>query len=441
MTKLTKRTLAFYSLPALPVAALLTPVYIYGPPFYAADMGLGLTAVGAIFMLARFWDVLTDPVMGILSDKFPSRWGLRRHWMVLSIPLLMGGAVLVMFPNWFEGSKGNNVYLVASLFLLYIGFTMLTISHTAWGAELTDDYNERSRVQGWREFAQISSMLLVLLIPAIFEQSGNPLSNTLKINAMGTYVLLLIPVTILLSVFMVGERPIRPRKPIGFVYGVRVLFSNRYMLRIILADFFISIPNALRGALYIFYVTAVIGRPEWSAVLLLMLFLAGPLAVPLWIRISYRVSKHKACAVAVLLHLVVTLSYLIPGEGDVVLFATLLFLTGVVHAGIPFLLRSMIADVVDYDRLETGQDRAGIYYALVSTTTKVGGAVAIGIAYPLLDFVGFDPNLTDPGHAQGLKYVFAIIPSIAELLIVSLLFRYPLDEHMLRHIQTRLAAR
>lgn len=437
-----KRTLAAYSFPALPIAAFATPLAIYAPPFYAADMGLGLAAVGTIFMLARFWDLVTDPLMGVLSDKFPSRWGRRRHWMVLSIPILMAATVLVMFPNWFAGAMGSQVYLLASLFLLYAGFTLLTISHLAWGAEFTDDYHQRSRVQGWREFSHLVSMALVLLIPAVLEQSGEALSNTVKMNAMGTYVLILTPIAILVAVYFVGERPVQPAPVIGFNRAFRVLASNPYMLRIVVADFFIHMPGAIRASVFIFYVAAVIGMPEWAAIIMLSYFLAGPLAVPLWMRLSQRMSKHKACALGVLLHVVVTLAYLIPGEGDALLFAALFFLSGIVYAGVPFLLRAMIADVVDHDRLQTGQDRAGLFYATVTTTMKVGGAVGIGLGYPVLAAIGFDPaGPNDPAQVMGLKYVFAFIPAVSELLVVYLLYRYPLTEEKQRELRAELDAR
>ncbi len=439
---ITNLRLAAYSAPALPIAAFATPLAIYAPPFYAGDMGLGLAAVGAIFMAARFWDLFTDPLMGIVSDLFPSRWGRRRHWMVLSIPVLMISGMLVMFPNWFAGSHGSNTYLLASLFVLYAGYTLLTISHMAWGAELSDDYHQRSRIQGWREFAHLTSMALVLTIPAVLEQTGHALSSTLKMNAMGAYVLLLTPLAVLLAVTTVGERPARPNPPIGFVRGFKVLAQNPFMIRIVVADLFIHMPSSIRASMFIFYVGAIIGMPEWAAVIMLSYFVAGPIAVPLWVRLSRHMSKHKACALGVLLHVVVTISYLIPGPGDALLFAGLFFASGIVYAGVPFLIRSMIADVVDYDRLHTGHDRAGLYYATVTTTMKVGGALGIGLGYPLLAFIGFDPaGPNDPAQLDGLRYVFAFVPAVSELLVVYLLYTYPLDEHMLRDVQSRLAAR
>jgi Na+/melibiose symporter-like transporter len=439
--KLSRRTLAAYSAPSLAMAAFATPLAIYAPPFYATDRGLGLASVGAIFMLARFWDIVTDPAMGVLSDKFPSRWGRRRHWLVLSIPLLMVSTVLVMFPGWFDASYGSELYLLSALFVLYIGTTMLTIPHLAWGAELTDDYHERSRVQGWREFTGLTAMALVLVIPAALEQTGYALSATAKMSAMGWYALAIVPIAILIAVSFAGERAstTAPR-PIGLVRAVRLLVQNRFLARIVIADLFIHIPGSIRASMFVFYVGAVIGMPEWAAIIMMSYFVAGPLAVPLWMRVARGTSKHKACALGVLLHVIVTVAYLLPGRGDALLFAALFFLSGIVYAGVPFLIRSMVADVVDYDRLQTGQDRTGLYYATVTTTMKVGGALGIGLGYPILAWIGFNPaGPNDAAQLDGLRYVFAFIPAASELLVVYLLYRYPLDETMQRELKSRLS--
>jgi len=70
-----------------PTSAAGMPMFIFILPFYAGDLGLGLSLVGIIFFLGRFADVLTDPVMGVLIDKFPSRWGKHKLWIFLSAPV------------------------------------------------------------------------------------------------------------------------------------------------------------------------------------------------------------------------------------------------------------------------------------------------------------------------------------------------------------------
>ncbi|HEX7775945.1 MAG TPA: MFS transporter, partial [Parvibaculum sp.] len=83
------RRLLAYAGPSIPIAALGLPLAVYLPPFYAGSMGLGLAAVGTVFMLARLWDVAIDPLLGILSDRIITRWGRRRLWVVLSVPIMM----------------------------------------------------------------------------------------------------------------------------------------------------------------------------------------------------------------------------------------------------------------------------------------------------------------------------------------------------------------
>ena len=96
---LRRQTIAAFVSPAIPIAALGLPLVVYLPPFYAKEMGLGLSVVGTIFMITRFWDVFTDPVLGILSDKIKTPLGRRRHWIVLSVPILMICVYKVFMPQ------------------------------------------------------------------------------------------------------------------------------------------------------------------------------------------------------------------------------------------------------------------------------------------------------------------------------------------------------
>lgn len=87
--QLNKRVLASYSMVALPIGAMAMPIAIYLPPFYSGSLGLSLATVGLLFTLARVWDLVTDPIMGVVIDRYGSRWGQYKHWVALAIPLLM----------------------------------------------------------------------------------------------------------------------------------------------------------------------------------------------------------------------------------------------------------------------------------------------------------------------------------------------------------------
>ncbi|HAH10455.1 MAG TPA: MFS transporter, partial [Alphaproteobacteria bacterium] len=147
--RLSVSTLFAYSLPGAPIAAMGLPLAVYLPPFYAEEVGLGAVAAGTVFMLTRFLDIFLDPVMGVLSDRTRTPWGRRRIWMLMSVPIMCVAAWLVFMPV--AGSSFETAAL--SIFLLFVGWTMLTITHLAWGGELSPDYHERARVTASREAA------------------------------------------------------------------------------------------------------------------------------------------------------------------------------------------------------------------------------------------------------------------------------------------------
>ena len=112
MKKLTKPILISYGALAVPLAALGLPLTVYLPPFYEGPIGLSVGTVGIIFMVARFWDIFTDPLMGALVDRYPSKWGRRKHWIVIGIPILMLASWYVFIPS--EGEK-TAIYLAKIL--------------------------------------------------------------------------------------------------------------------------------------------------------------------------------------------------------------------------------------------------------------------------------------------------------------------------------------
>ena len=151
------RLAAFASI-AFPTAGMMLPLSIFLPPYYTKTLGLGLAEVGFVFMLVRMFDIVTDPLMGFISDRFGSRWGRRRHWLVIALPFMMIGVFMTYMPS----GTPSIWYLGAWLLVLYAGTTMKTISHTAWAAELSDDYDERSRITSFNSFAMYCGSLLIL---------------------------------------------------------------------------------------------------------------------------------------------------------------------------------------------------------------------------------------------------------------------------------------
>ncbi len=432
-----KRVLAFSGL-SLPLAALGLPITVYLPPFYAEEMGLGLATVGLVFTLARIWDVITDPIMGIIIDRFPSRWGRRRHLIVLGNPLILLAACFIYLPSHNDHS---GAYLLGWLIVLYVGYTFIMIAHQSWGAELTADYNERSRLYGWREILSFVGMLAVLTLPTIIEQSGG--DDYDKIASMGWYLLLLLPLATLVCVIVVPERPhlAADRTKLPTKIAIKSILQNSPLRRLLLADLSIAFATGATGSTYIFVVTWVFDNAENASLILLAYFASGLVAMPLWMRLSYKLGKHNMIVIAMSYAVLTLIGFPIAAylESTLALvIATILF--GFAFGAGQMILRAMMADVADWDELETGAKRGGLFFALLTTTNKVGGALSVSVTYAALAFVGFDPAATtiSAEAKDGLLWTFVLLPTVFFVVAAIALRHYPLDRSKQEEIRAAL---
>jgi len=436
--RFTKWQLGAFALPAIPIAGLGLPLVVYLPPLYAEDMGLSLSVVGTIFMIARFWDVFTDPVLGTLSDRIHSRWGRRRHWLVISTPILMFSSWMLFMPT----APVTWQYLLFWLVVLYVGWTLITISHMSWGAELSPDYEERSTVQGWREFALIFGSFTVLALPAIVEATSTTTGYADRVAAMGWFVIVLLPVTVGIAVWSVPEFKTAPQAAIHWMDSGRLLLKNTLLRRVLLADLLVGVAPGITGALYVFFASYVMELPQSASFLLLIYFVAGFLGVPIWLRIAHRIGKHKTLAIAMYYGaLALPLVLFMPRAEFWWLFLGNT-LYGLAYGAGSFLLRAIMADVCDRDMLESGQQRTGLYYSLLTMTNKIGFAVAVGIAYPILDLIGFvpEPGANSPQTLNQLLLLYVSLPALFMATAGFVMWHYPLTKQAQEDIRAKLAA-
>jgi glycoside/pentoside/hexuronide:cation symporter, GPH family len=424
-TPLTRARLFAFALPAAPIAAMGLPLAVHLPPFYAGSLGLGLSVVGGIFLLARFWDVVTDPVLGLVSDRFPTRWGRRRHWIVLAVPIMLLAVVMVFLP---PGDVSGG-YLLFWMFVLYVGWTLLTLSHMSWGAELTPDYHERSRVHGAREVALILGMVTVLAIPALIELAGPDDLPRARVASMGWFVLILLPLSVFWAVTRVPERPTPPPRQVPMREAVGALVQSRPLRLVLGADLISGVANGLVSSMFLFLAEDALGLGRVSSLLLLCYFISGVSFIPLMLHFARRFGKHVTAAGSALFNALTLPLILVVPVGNVP-FALLVWVClGVNMAAGPFLFRAIMADVADHDTVRTGQQRTGLFYALLTSTSKVGAALAIGLGYLVLDFIGFVPGGDNTATALGGLRAVYVWPAVAISLAVAVIFwLFPLDE-------------
>ncbi|MCU0837482.1 MAG: MFS transporter [Rhodospirillales bacterium] len=430
--------LLYYALPAFALAMPTIPAYVYLPSFYA-DLGLGLAAVGVTLLAARIFDVITDPLIGVISDKLHLRWGRRRPWVVAGA-VVAGAGLLALFQ---PPDHVSAAYLLLWSIVLYLGWTMIAVPYTAWGAELSSDYHQRSRITGAREMAMVLGIVAAGSLPAIAAGSGA--SERDGLVAVAWLAICVGAPTIALLVWRVpeavsgpGHRADWPRRA-----DIAAMRANKPFIRLLGGWFINGLANGLPAALFPLYLQYGLQADAVErGVLIVLYFISGVAAIPLWVRLSGRLGKHRTWCVAMAVACAAFIWVPFLGPGDLLVFAAICIVTGVALGADLALPPAMQADVVDLDTLRTGAARAGLFFALWSMATKLALALAVGIAFPALAAFGFAPGeVNEAGAILALAVIYAGVPTVLKVCAVALIWRHPLTERRQNIIRRRLSAR
>ena len=311
---------------------------------------------------------------------------------------------------------------------LSIASTATLVAYTAWGAELSTSYRGRSRVAAYREVAVVIGTVLAILATALIPQSGLG-GDGAVLAVFAVFVGIGLPASVVLLVATATEPRDRSRRSVGLKEGLRHLAENAPFRRLVSAFFLNGFANGLPATLFLFYVGEKLAAAEWRGPLLLLYFLFGMAGVPVWLWLASRIGKYRAWCWAMLLASAAFAVAPFLGRGDVPLFVGVCIVTGLALGADLVLPASLQADVIDIDTARSGAQRSGLYLALWSLATKLALALAVGIAFPLLAWMDFDPGAgkVSPGGLSMLGFLYAGAPVVLKLCAVALMWRFPLD--------------
>ena len=437
MSQLKRSTLFYYSLTDLPIAMSLFPVIVFIPRFYASDLGISLAVVGTIMFVVRMFDVITDPLMGYLSDHTPSRFGRRKPWVLLSTPIMMLSIYMLFMPP--EGADWLHM-LIWSM-ALSIAITMMLIPYYAWGAELSNDYHERSRITGGRAMAGVLGSLSAQLIPGaallLFGMGG----SSVVLQLVGTTMLVLMPICVGLTLWKTPEPEHYRRATVPVLKGLKLMWHNGPFKQLVLAFMIGSIGLNITTPLYLFFIADVLGAEDQAIYMLTFFYLTSFAAVPFWVWLSRQIGKHRAYLAAFFILAFAHPFYLLLGEGDFWWMLPITIATGFAGGGFSQTLpNSMKADVIDLDALQSGENRAALFFSAWSFAQKAAASVGAAIAMFGLAAVGFDaaPEVANGAEELfGLRFLFSTFPSLFFLVGAAIVWKYPITEE--RHAEIRRA--
>jgi len=456
-TRLSNKTLFFYSLTELPLMMALFPVMVFIPKYYTTEMGVGLALAGNIILTVRIFDIFTDPLIGVLSDRTRTPWGRRRPWVLASMPLLVAGFYLLFVPledlslltamlpaEMATREYTSGLYMFLCMVLLSVGATMIMIPYWSWGAELSPDYNERTRITGWRAAFGVGGSLLAQLLPILAGIFFGLQGDEAVLIVVGTGMLVTMPICMILTVWMVPENKNFVSAYTPLLEGLRLMMKNSPFKKLIMAFASSSTGLTITTPLYAFFIAFVLQDTTSTIYMLSIFYLVNIAAIPIWVRISQNIGKRSCYITAFVIISVVHPFYMLLGPGDIWWMTPVTIMTGFCAGAFNALPNSMKADVIDLDTLESGENRAASYFATWSFTTKIVNAGGAWLALNGLALTGFDPQLgagNSEEHLMGLRLMFAVIPSAFYLLAVAFIWSYPITEEYHQQVRDELDRR
>ncbi|WP_293679365.1 MFS transporter [uncultured Phenylobacterium sp.] len=391
----------------LPVMAIALAISVYLPKYFASNIGVSLAAVGGAFALVRLIDIPLDPLLGMAMDRTRTRIGRYRLWMLIGTPIL-----LVSIHRLFLPPPGiTEVYLIGWLLMMYVGFSIIVLAHSAWASTLSKTYDERTRLFAAMTAVGVGGQACVLLAPLLLKELGY--SETAGVQGMGWFIIAATPVAVALMLWRTPEyvAPASAAHPHFRLKDYVALVTQPDMARILAADLCLSLGPGCMSALYLFFFTASRGFTLGQASLLLLVnILVGFVGAPAMGKLATRIGKHRATMVACAGFGAMMATLMAIPQGDMVVAIPIMLAFGFFSSGFVVLTRAMVADVSDLMRLEQGQERAGLLFALTTLTSKVAGALSIFLTYQLLARIGFDAragaaNTREAIHAMELVYL------------------------------------
>lgn len=434
-----RRTLFCYGLADMPIQMAGIPVLSLVPAYYTSSLGVGVAAASAVLLGSRLFDAVTDPLIGWLSDRTNSRYGRRRLWMAASVPVFM----LAIYKLFMPSGPVDAFYMLTWLVVFWLGWTMLFIPYYAWGAEISPDYNERTRVTAWRTGIGLGASVVSKLVPVLagFFLGMAAIGDNLLL--IGIMMLVLLPLTVGGTLFGVTERTdyLPPRLPL--LPGLKVMWRNGPFKRLVLALFVNQLGAAISTVTVALFILDALDQKEHVMLMLLVFFTFNLAGVPFWLRIARRIDKHHAWCFGLFGFAGFHCVYMLLGPGDFYLMLPITACTGFLGASFAVVPTSMLADIADIDTLESGEDRAAWYFAVWSFVVKVGQSVGPALAFALLAWVGYDPSegaTNTEGEILGLRMLYAFGPAIGFAICALIAWNYPLTREKHQGIRAQLQA-
>jgi GPH family glycoside/pentoside/hexuronide:cation symporter len=410
--------------------------------FYTDTYGISAAAAGTIMLVARAWDMVNDPLMGIVADRTSTRWGKFRPyilWMALPYSIL---AVLTFSTPDF-GETGKILYAAVTYFLLMTVYTAINLPYSSLGAVMTSDSYERAGLNSYRfVFAFIGQLVVTgtALTLATYFGKGDQAKGyqiTLILFAAISFVLFMIT-------FSTTKERVHPPKAQkeSIKEDLRNLWKNRPWVILFFVGIISFVMFAMQNLSVAYYFKYYIGKESGVQLFNVIGTIALIVVIPFSKPLAKRFGKRNVFLASSILSGIFFMLLYIPGVGDIKLIYLFNILAKMAYAPAVPLIWTMLADTADYSEWKTGRRSTGLVFSAATFAQKAGWGIGGALAGWMLAIFKFVPNVEQTASAiVGMKLMISVIPGFLYMSCAILLFFYTIDHKTCLTMEKELKVR
>lgn len=403
--------------------------------FLTDKVGLDPGFAGSIFLIGKIWDAVSDPLMGVLSDRTKSKLGRRRLYFLIGIIPIFLSFTMLWYTVKTDSVAVKYIYYLFSYIFFSTTATLIMIPYSSILPAMTNDYKERTSFITLRLMFSNISAIISGVFPMIIVNAFKD-NSTKGYLYMGIFFGLFYALPYILVIIGTYENDYDPDKKyerfslIKFIKEFRITFKNRSF--IVYSIIFIASQTAVDFVvtLFIYYLTYCLGIPDMFSIVLGTMLVVQVLSMPIHMKISHRFGKIKPMFIGLPIWVTaLVISLFITSESHVIYIIIVAVLSGFGCSSSIFVPWSIFTDLPDVDQLITGERREGIYSGLSTLIRKISQALALFLIGISLDFIGYIPNVMQSDTTvTGIKILFAIVPIIFIVLTLIWGKKYRLTE-------------
>ncbi len=427
-----------WSLGTLAMSTLLNTQTALLMAYLISVIGIAPAIAGSLLFISKIYDGVTDPVMGIISDKTRSRWGRRRPYLLIG-GLLCAISVVAMFSIPPLSGLALQAWVLFVLIFAATAYTMFNVPYLSMPAEMVSEPYERSKLMSYRvAWISLGTFAGIALAPRLVAYTRDSLgwSEAMAFQAMSVVAGLIILVAATACFIQTKDAPQREqtRKRMALREQARYALANRPFLLLLGIKYLGLYSLAATVATNIFFVRQVMQQSEAIMLWYGLAYMAGSLtALAPWVLLSKRLGKTHTLALSAGLAAAVSLTWFLSGPSEPIwVYMLRAFALAACNGGMLLMGQSLLPDVMDYDYRRTGLRREGLYAGLYSFIEKLAFATApltLGILLSQMGFVeGLPRTARQPESALlAITIAIAVIPAVTNSLKIVLALNLKLD--------------